>query len=201
MADVEVVMVQRFAIGMALAGLLVGGAASAQQAKPAAAAPKKPAAPAGPVIVVETVKGTFEIQTYPEDAPKSQEHVLALVRDTFYRGHRIFYVAANAVQFGDPLTKNMTKRDMWGSGNSGHAVGVAETSKRKFDKGTVILYYRNDYPPKLADSQLLILKQANPTIEGKYAVIGKVSAGMDVVDKLEVTDVIKKMYVKGEAAK
>src|SRR5262245_15406109 len=146
MAGVEVVMVQRFAIGVALAGLLVGGAVSAKQAKPgpAAAAPKKPAAaaaPAGPVLMVETVKGNFEIQTYPEDAPQSAAHILKLVRDSFYRGHRIYFVAANAVQFGDPTTKDMTKKNDWGTGNSGNPVGVAETSNRKFEKGIVILYY------------------------------------------------------------
>jgi len=192
-------MMQRFAIGVAVAGLLVVGTA-AHQAKPAPAK-GAPAAPAGPVIVMETAKGNIEITTFPEDAPKSHAHVMELVRRSFYRGQRIQYVQANAVQFGDPLTKDMTKRDLWGSGGSGQAVGVKETSKRKFDKGTVILYYRTGYPPTTADSQLLILKLANPTIEGKYAPIGRVTAGMDVADKLEVADVIKKMYVKGEPAK
>src|SRR5438128_5370523 len=182
MADVEVVMMQRFAIGVALAGLLVGGSALALQTKPTTA-PKagaaKPSAPAGPVIVLETKKGTFEIETFSNDAPKSLEHVLDLVRRGFYRGQRFQYVAANAIQFGDPNTKDMTKKDRWGSGGSGVPVGVAETSKRKFDKGMVILYYMNGYPPRLADSQMIILKQANPTIEGKYAPLGRVATGMD----------------------
>jgi cyclophilin family peptidyl-prolyl cis-trans isomerase len=47
----------------------------------------------------------------------------------------------------------------------------------------------------------MILKMANnsPEVEGKYAVLGKVTSGMDVVDKLEKADVIKKMYVKDAA--
>ena len=191
-------MIQRLAIGIALTGLFIGTTVAARQAKPAAAAPKPAAAAAGPVLVVETPKGTFEIQTYPEDAPKSHEHVLQLVRQSFYRGQRIFYASPNAVQFGDPNTKDMTKKDRWGMGNSGNSVGVAETSKRVFDKGIVILYYANGYPPKTADCQLLILKQTNPTIQGKYAVIGKVSTGMDIADKLEVADRIVNLYVKGE---
>lgn len=193
-------MNQRFGIGVVVAGLLVATAVSARQAKPAAPAKQAAAAPA-PAIVIETAKGTIEIETYPTDAPKSVAHVLELVRRGFYRGQRIQYVAANAVQFGDPYTKDMTKRDRWGSGGSGQPVGVAEKSKRKFDKGTVILYYTNGYPATLADSQMIILKQANPTIEGKYAPIGHVTAGLDVVNKLEVADVIKKMYMKGEPAK
>jgi len=192
-------MGQRFAVGAALAGLLLGAAVSAQQSKPTAAA-KPAAAPAGPVLVIETQKGNIEIETYT-DAPKSIEHILKLVREGFYRGQRIFWVAPNAIQFGDPYTKDMTKKDRWGSGGSGTPVGVAETPKRKFEKGMLILYYQNGYPPRLADSQMIILKQPNPTIEGKYAPLGKVKVGMDVVDKLEVNDRIVKMYVKGEPAK
>jgi peptidyl-prolyl cis-trans isomerase B (cyclophilin B) len=207
MPNLEVVMGQRFAIGAAFAGLLFGGVVSAQQAKPTSAPQPKPtaaakpaAAPAGPVLVIETQKGNIEIETY-NDAPKSLEHILKLVRDGFYRGQRFLYVAPNAVQFGDPYTKDMTKTERWGSGGSGTPVGVAETSKRKFDKGTLILYYATGYPGRLADSQMIILKQPNPTIEGKYAPLGKVKVGMDVVDKLEVGDRIVKMYVKGEPAK
>ena len=202
-------MVQRFAIGLVAAGLLAGTAVYAHQAKPAAPAAKsgapaaksapaaKPAA--GQVIVVETKKGNFEITTYPDDAPKSLAHVLDLVKQkTFYQGQRIMWAQANAVGFGDPNTKNMAKQDMWGAGGSGNAVGVVETSKRKFDKGLVVLYYRQGYPAKSADSQIMILKMANnsPEVEGKYAVLGKVTSGMDVVGKLEKADVITKMYLK-----
>jgi len=195
-------MGQRFAIGAAIAGLLIVTAVSAQQSKPTAGAKPKaaPAAPAGPVVVIETQKGPIEIEMYA-DAPKSVEHILKLVRDGFYRGQRFLYVAANAVQFGDPYTKDMTKKDRWGSGGSGNPVGVEELTKRKFDRGTLIYYFQTGYPARLADSQMIILKQANPTIEGKYAPLGKVKVGMDVVDKLEVADRIVKMYVKGETPK
>jgi cyclophilin family peptidyl-prolyl cis-trans isomerase len=209
-------MVQRFAMGLVAVGLFAGTAVYAHQAKTAAPAAKpgapaaksaagaKPApAPAGPVLVVETVQGNFEIETFPTDAPKSLEHVLGLVRNSFYRGQRILWAQANAVGFGDPNSKNMTKQDTWGMGGSGNPVGVAETSKRKFDKGLVVLYYPKDYPPKTADSQIMILKMANtdPAVAGKYAVLGKVTSGMDVVNKLERKDLIKNISVKGQAAK
>ena len=207
-------MLQRFAIGLVAAGLLAGAAMHAHQAKPAAPATKPPAKPAaakpapaatGPVLVVETAKGNFEITTYPDDAPKSLAHVMVLVRNSFYRGQRIMWAQSNALAFGDPNTKNMAKQDSWGAGGSGNPVGVEEMSKRKFDKGLVVLYYNKGggYPAKTADSQMMILKMANNNadVEGKYAVIGKVTTGMDVVDKLEKTDLIKKLYVKGEAAK
>jgi cyclophilin family peptidyl-prolyl cis-trans isomerase len=42
-----------------------------------------------------------------------------------------------------------------------------------------------------ADSQLYVMKAASPGLDGKHAIIGEVIAGMAVVDKLEVADVIK----------
>ena len=78
---------------LGVAGLLIAIPLIAGQAKPPAKpAPAKPApakttpAPAatptpgaGPVVVVETVKGTFEFETYPNEAPRTVEHVLHLV--------------------------------------------------------------------------------------------------------------------------
>jgi cyclophilin family peptidyl-prolyl cis-trans isomerase len=188
----------RFVMGLVLAGLLAGAVLAGQQPKPKAAGPAKAAVPAGPVIVFETVKGPFEVETYPGDSPKSVEHVLGLVRDGFYRGLRVHWVQGVAVQFGDPLTKDMTKQSQWGNGGSGKNVGVVETSKRKFERGMVGLYYRTDYGPKFADSQIFVLRGANPALDGKYAVIGHVVNGMNVVDKIEVPDRIMTAYVKGE---
>jgi cyclophilin family peptidyl-prolyl cis-trans isomerase len=195
----------RFAVSLLLAGVIAGSAASGQQAKPAPAkAPAKAAGkiaePAGPVLVFEFAKGNIEIELSPSEAPKSIEHVLGLVRGNFYRGQRIWWSTPALIQFGDPLTKDMTKKDMWGTGGSGKPVGEDETkmAKHKFVRGTVGLGYRQDFSPKTADSYIIIIKGANPNMDGKYTVIGKVSDGQAVVDKLEVPDVIKNAYVKGE---
>jgi hypothetical protein len=60
----------------------------AAQGAPAKAATPAPTAPsrspgAGPIIVFETVKGSYEIETYPNEAPKTVEHILALVKRSF----------------------------------------------------------------------------------------------------------------------
>jgi cyclophilin family peptidyl-prolyl cis-trans isomerase len=198
----------RFVVSLVLAGLIAGTAASGQQAKPAPKAPSKAPAkaagktaePAGPVVVFEFAKGNIEIELSPSEAPKSVEHVMELVRGNFYRGQRIWWSTPALIQFGDPLTKDMTKKDMWGTGGSGHPVGVDETkmSKHKFVRGVVGLGYRQDFSPKTADSYFIIIKGTNSAMDGKYAVIGKVTEGMAVADKLEVPDVIKNAYMKGE---
>lgn len=194
---------RRFLVTLALAGLIAAPGLSARQASKAPAkAPAKAAAaePAGPVIVLEFAKGTVEIETMPTGAPKSIEHILSLVRRGFYRGQRIWYTTPSLIEFGDPTTRDMTKRDSWGTNGSGKMVGVDETkmSKQKFVRGVVGLGYRPDYNAKTADSYLFIIKGSNSAADGRYAVIGKVTEGITVVDKLEVTDVIKNAYVKGE---
>ncbi len=94
-----------------------------------AVADATPSPGAGPIVVFETVKGTFEMETYPNEAPKSVEHILTLVRRNFYNGLRVHrLVKGQLVQFGDPLSRDMSKRDRWGTGGSGKSIGVAEIS-------------------------------------------------------------------------
>jgi cyclophilin family peptidyl-prolyl cis-trans isomerase len=156
---------------------------------------------AGPVVVIETAKGTIEFETYPEDAPKTVAHILNLVRRGFYNGQRFHRVEPNfVIQMGDPQTRDMTKKDLWGRGpaaGSGKPVGVAEFSKKRtHKKGAVGLAYADK--PSLGDSQFYITKAATPRLDGRYAVFGQVIAGADVVDKIEVGDVVKRISVRGE---
>ena len=66
---------------------------------------------AGPVVVIETSKGTIEFETYPNEAPKTVAHILALVKRNFYNGLRVHRVVPKfVIQFGDPLTRDMTKK-------------------------------------------------------------------------------------------
>jgi len=169
----------------------------------AAAAPHRSPG-AGPVIVFETTKGNFEIETYPNEAPKSVDHILTLVRRNFYNGLRVHRVVPGfVVQFGDPATRDMTKRDRWGDGGSGREIGVAEISpKRPHKLGAVALAHRGD--PRGADSQMYIALAGQESgqirnIQGDYTVFGQVISGMDVVQKLQVPDIIRRASVKEPA--
>jgi cyclophilin family peptidyl-prolyl cis-trans isomerase len=158
-------------------------------------------APADPIVVFETAKGTFEIQLFQTDAPKSVAQIVALCRRGFYRGQRIHRVTPTLAQWGDPKSKDMTQRDYWGTGGgSGKPINAFEVSKKhNHVRGAVGLAHAGN--PMTADSQLYIMKNASPSLDGKHAVIGQVTAGMAVVDKLQETDVIKNVYVKGEGPK
>lgn len=190
--------------------LLVAIAGSAELGSQASRGSGAGAASALPVVVFDTSKGSFEVELYPNEAPKSVEHILTLVRRNFYNGLRVHrFVSGFVVQFGDPQTRDMTKKARWGTGGSERAIGVAEISpKRPHKLGAVALAHSGD--PRDGDSQIYICvngpeRYAPPNYElnGKYAVIGQVTSGMPVVQQLRELDVIKRATVKapGRGAK
>ena len=180
-------MITRFA-PVALAVFLLFPATAAQKPAP------------DPVMVLETAKGTIEIQLLASEAPKSVAHIVALVRRSFYRGQRFHRVEATLAQVGDPRSRDMTYREHWGSGGSGTPINAFEVSKKRtHQRGTVGLGHSGN--PMTADSQFYIMKAASPSLDGKYAIIGQVTTGMATVDKLVVTDLIKNAYIKGEGPK
>src|SRR6266540_1032317 len=169
---------------------------------PAAKTPAKPAAEGatstgtGPVIAVETEKGTFEFETYPNEAPKTVKHVVGLVQKRFYSGQRVHRVVPNfVIQMGDPASRDMTKKDEWGRGGSGTPIGAAEFSKtRTHVLGAVAMAHAGD--ASKADSQFYVTLRPTPQLDGQYTVFGKVISGMDVVQKIAVGDRIIRVTVK-----
>lgn len=151
---------------------------------------------AGPVIVLETAKGTIEFETYPEEAPKTVAHILALVKRGFYNGLRFHRAEPNfVVQIGDPQSRNMTLQEWWGRSGSGKPIGVAEiTKKRTHVRGAVAMGHAGS--AKNADSQFYITLRSAPELNGKHTVFGQVIKGMDVAAKLQKADVLKKASVK-----
>jgi cyclophilin family peptidyl-prolyl cis-trans isomerase len=169
-------------------GLLTAAPLASRQTSPGA----------GPVIVLETEKGVIEFETYPEDAPKTVAQVVGLVKRNFYNGQR-FHRAERTfglVQIGDPKSRNVLYRDWWGRAGSGKPIGVAEISKkRRHTRGAVAMAYPGS-DPRAADSQFYIVTKPHPEWDGKYTVFARVIKGMDVVDKIQVSDILKKAFVK-----
>lgn len=154
---------------------------------------------AAPVIVVETTQGTFAFETYPREAPMSVAHIVSLVKSGFYDGQRVHRAIPGFVaQFGDPQTRDLEKRAVWGRGDdasSGKPIGVAEVGlKRKNVALAVGLAHAGE--PAKADSQLYITLTARPELDGQYAVIGHVIEGQDVPARLQVGDQINRVSVR-----
>lgn len=153
----------------------------------------------GPVVVVATSKGTFVFETYPDEAPLTVAHVVALVRQRFYDGQRIHRsIPGFVVQFGDPQTRDPGQREVWGRGpaaGSGTPIGVAEmTTRRLHRRGAVGMAHMGD--PAKAESQMYITLAARPDLDGRYVVFGQVIAGLDVPSRLVVGDEIRRVFIR-----
>lgn len=157
------------------------------------------AQPAGPVIVVETTKGTFEFETYPVEAPRTVAHILELVKRGFYDGQRVHRALPGfLVQWGDPRSKDLSREADWGRGpdaSSGSPIGVSELRrKRLHTRGAVAMAHQGN--PALADSQIYVTLENRPDLDNKYTVFGHIISGDEVPARLERGDQIRKMSVK-----
>jgi len=167
-----------------LLAAVLAGPARAQEAAPAPA----PAVP-GPVITIETERGTITIETFPDAAPRTVARISQLAREGFYDGvtfHRV--VPGFVVQGGDPTGT--------GRGGSGQTL-KAEFKDRKHVPGTVAMARAAD--PDSADSQFYIALDRLPQLDGKYTVFGQVTDGMDVVRRIRKGDRMLRVTVQ-EAA-
>ena len=154
---------------------------------------------AGPIIVVETTKGTFEFETYPADAPKTVAHVVELVKRGFYDGQRVHRALPGfLVQWGDPRSKDLSREADWGHGqdaSSGNPIGTTEIQrKRLHTRGAVAMAHQGN--PALADSQMYVTLANRSDLDNRYTVFGHVVRGDDVPARLERGDLIVKMSVK-----
>ena len=156
------------------------------------------ARPGAPRITFETSAGTFTIATYPADAPLTVAHIVKLAKEGFYDGLRVHRaVPGFVVQFGDPQTRDDSKRALWGRGeqaSSGTSIGAAEIlQKHKHGVGAVGVAHLDE--PTKADSQIYIALDARPDLDGQYAVFGQVVDGLDVPSRLQVGDRIIRAVV------
>jgi peptidylprolyl isomerase/peptidyl-prolyl cis-trans isomerase B (cyclophilin B) len=136
-----------------------------------------------PMVTIEMDKGKIVFEMYPDSAPKTVARMTELVQKGFYNGltfHRV--VSEFVVQGGDPQ----------GNGMGGSGVKLqAEFNQRKHVTGTVAMARASD--PNSADSQFYICLAPQPHLDGQYTVFGQVVEGLDVIQKIRVGDVMRKV--------
>jgi len=177
---------------VALVGMVVlaAGLASAQ-----APAPSKPEARKAATAVITLEKGgEIALEFWPQDAPKHVENFVKLARQKFYDGQRVHRVEPKfVVQFGDPQTKTLAVNDpRVGDGGPGYTI-KAEFNKRPFDRGVLGMARTND--PDSAGSQVYLMLGPAPFLNGQYTAFGRVTSGMDAVDKIKVGDRITSIKI------
>ncbi len=139
------------------------------------------------VAVIKTVAGDMVIEFWPDVAPKTVENFKTLAKKGFYDGtafHRI--IKGFMVQGGDPLTKDDTKQNRWGTGDPGYKI-KAEFNERSHKRGVVSMARSQD--PDSAGSQFFICHGDPSFLDRQYTAFGKLIQGDDVLEKLATTKV------------
>jgi cyclophilin family peptidyl-prolyl cis-trans isomerase len=127
--------------------------------------------------VVDTSCGTFEIALDTTRAPKTANSFAYLAEQGFYDGlpfHRI--VPDFVVQGGDPLGN--------GTGGPGYSVDERPPANLAYTRGIVAMAKSAAEPPGRSGSQFYVVTGADAGLPPDYALVGEVSGGMDVVDRI-----------------
>src|ERR1700709_316913 len=127
--------------------------------------------------VVETSCGTFEIALDTTRAPKTANSFAYLSEEGFYDDltfHRI--VPGFVIQGGDPLGT--------GTGGPGYKGGEKPPANLAYTKGTVAMAKSSAEPPGSSGSQFYVVTGADAGLPPEYALVGKVSEGLDVVERI-----------------
>ena len=134
-----------------------------------------------PIITFEMENGDIiKAELYPEIAPNTVNNFISLVSKGFYDG-LIFHRVINGfiIQGGDPEGTGMGGP---GYGIKGEFAQNGVTNDLKHTAG--VLSMARSMMPDSAGSQFFIMHKDAPHLDGAYAAFGKVTEGMDVVDKI-----------------
>lgn len=134
-----------------------------------------------PLVTMEMQNGDIiKIELYPDIAPNTVKNFISLVKKGFYDGlifHRV--IRGFMIQGGDP--------EGTGTGGPGYSI-KGEFSYNHFENNLkhsagVISMARSQRPDS-AGSQFFIMHKDSPHLDGSYAGFGKVTEGMDIVNKI-----------------
>jgi cyclophilin family peptidyl-prolyl cis-trans isomerase len=127
---------------------------------------------------LHTSEGAIELELYPDDAPKTVENFVKLSGDGFYNGvifHRV--IPDFMIQGGDPT----------GTGTGGPGYEFED----EFNQHGVVrgaLAMANAGPNTNGSQFFIVTAEATPWLDGKHTVFGRVTSGMDVVDRISAVD-------------
>lgn len=139
-----------------------------------------------PIVTIEMQNGdVIKVELYPEIAPITVNNFVSLVNKGFYNGlkfHRV--IRGFMIQGGDP--------EGTGMGGPGYSI-KGEFSYNHFENNLkhtagVISMARSQRPDS-AGSQFFIMHKDSPHLDGSYAAFGKVTEGLDAVNRIAESNV------------
>lgn len=137
-----------------------------------------------PIVTFEMKNGdTIKAELYPEIAPNTVNNFISLVKSGFYDGlifHRV--ISGFMIQGGCP--------DGSGMGGPGYSI-KGEFAQNGFENNLAhtegVLSMARSMAPDSAGSQFFIMHKTSPHLDGAYAAFGKVTEGLDIVNKIAET--------------
>ena len=137
-----------------------------------------------PIITIEMEDGgVIQAELYPDIAPNTVNNFISLVKKGFYNGlifHRV--IEGFMIQGGCP--------EGTGMGGPGYSI-KGEFSQNGFSNDLKhtpgVLSMARSMAPDSAGSQFFIMHRDAPHLDGSYAAFGKVTTGMDVVNRIAET--------------
>jgi peptidyl-prolyl cis-trans isomerase B (cyclophilin B) len=138
-------------------------------------------------VIMETDKGTIELELFEKDAPKTVANFVKLINDGFYDGLTFHRVLPDFVIQGGCPKGN-------GTGGPGYTIKCeTEGNPNKHGTGALSMAHAGK---DTGGSQFFITHSPQPHLDGVHTVFGKVINGMDVVNKIKPNDKMLKLTVK-----
>ncbi len=139
---------------------------------------------ANPIVTITMENGDImTAELYPDIAPNTVNNFISLIKKGFYDGvifHRV--ISGFMIQGGDP--------DGTGMGGPGYSIR-GEFADNGFSNDLAhtegVLSMARTMAPDSAGSQFFIMHRPAPYLDGQYAAFGKITEGMDVVNKIAGT--------------
>jgi len=128
-------------------------------------------------VVVKTNCGSFTIRLVPKQSPNAVASFVKLVQAKYF-DHTVFHriVPGFVIQGGDPTAT--------GTGGPGYTTVDKPPSGAAYDQGVVAMAKTAAQPAGAAGSQFFIVTAEKVPLPADYAIIGKVTDGLDVVDRI-----------------
>lgn len=128
---------------------------------------------------ITTNKGDIEI-TFSDKTPETVKNFAKLALSGFYNGTRFHRVIRDfMIQGGDPLSKDVSNKNSWGTGGPGYTFKDEISQSDVFSQGTLAMANSG---PNTNGSQFFVVTAiaGTPWLAGKHTVFGHVTKGLDV---------------------
>jgi len=134
---------------------------------------------------INTNKGDITIEFFHDSAPNTVANFIKLAESGFYnevKFHRV--IPGFMIQGGDPLTKDISQKNLWGTGGPGYTFADEISPNNANSYGTISMANSG---PNTNGSQFFINVADNNFLDPKHTVFGRVIGGMESVEKISKT--------------